>query len=227
MKEIQGKTRSDSWLSSVSLVLLCILYVVFSLAYVSASIGGTYTYTELLPPGWSSSGAYAINSSGVVVGAGFDGTKYKGFIYSNGIYTDVLPDGWTEAYAGWINDSGVVVGWGAAADKTRKGFIAYPPTPEGQMAQLMDFFDASVVAGTVTGSSPGNSGQAQVINVEKLLAAAANSIQVGSEAKACQDLQKAYDRTNKLLSSKDAVAGAAAALLGQQIMDLMENVGCQ
>lgn len=203
---------------------------------------GTYTYTELLPPGWNSAQARAINNSEVVVGSGADTDDgLKVFIYSGGVYTVLAPEGWTEAYEYGINDSGVIVGWGAVgttgnAGTMGKGFIAFPPpaptsspppSPEDEIAQLMDFFDASVVAGTLTGSSPGNSGQSQVNNVEKLLAAAANSIQAGREAKACQDLQKAYDRTNKHLSSKDAVVGAAATELQQHIQGLMDSLECQ
>jgi hypothetical protein len=90
----------------------------------------------------------------------------------------------------------------------------------------MDFFDASVAAGTLTGSAPGNSGQAQVNNLDKLLTSAAQSVELGNEKSACKDLAKAYSRTDKHVKSSDAVAGAAATQLQQQIQALMTGLGC-
>jgi hypothetical protein len=161
----------------------------------------------------------------VVVGTGYQGGVQKGFIYDGTTYTPILPEGWTSASASSVNDAGVVVGWGAAGP-VMKGFIAYPPTPEGQIAQVMDFFDASVAAGTLTGSSPGNSGQAQVKNLDKLLTSSSQEIAAGNDASACKDLAKAYSRADKHVKSSDSVAGAAAAELQQQIQGLMTSLSC-
>ena len=79
---------------SRSLAMLLFLHVTFSLALVSASIGATYTYTELLPSGWVSAGARAINNSEAVVGSGSDvPDALKGFIYSGGTYIPLAAAG--------------------------------------------------------------------------------------------------------------------------------------
>lgn len=79
-----------------------------------ASIPTFYTYTTVLPDGWTSSQATAINNSGQVVGYGTDGSgQYRGFLYSDGTYT-VLP-----LFPDAINDNGQVAGH----DGSGGGFI--------------------------------------------------------------------------------------------------------
>jgi hypothetical protein len=61
-------------------------------------------------------GRYAINSSGVLVGAGSDSSgAWRGFVYSNGVVTELLPAGWTEAYEYAINDGEIIAVWGATS----------------------------------------------------------------------------------------------------------------
>ena len=86
-------------------------------------LGCTYTYTEVLPPGWRNAHATSINDNGDVAGWGDDSTgKFKGFVYSGGNYTELLPPGWDWAYATSINDNGDVAGHGV--DGTiEKGFV--------------------------------------------------------------------------------------------------------
>jgi hypothetical protein len=57
--------------------ILVLSVVCFSLllAVVAPAQAVEYEYTELLPPGWISAEAIAINNKGVVVGAGTDGNQ--------------------------------------------------------------------------------------------------------------------------------------------------------
>ena len=130
------------------------------------------SYTELLPPGWSSAFATNINNSGVVIGwysdslyspgKGFiySGGTYtaplpqpgKGFIYSGGMYTELLPPGCVGAAANGINDSGIVVGDGFSVG-TIIGFIYSGGTytdllPTGWYhSEAGDINDSGVVVG--------------------------------------------------------------------------------
>ena len=79
-------------------------------------------YTDIIPPGWTSARAQAVNNAGAVVGYGYTGSMDKGFLYSGGNYTDIIPSGWTSAWALGINASGAVVGRGNNGS-TNKGFL--------------------------------------------------------------------------------------------------------
>jgi len=87
-------------------------------------LGCTYTYTEVLPPGWRNAHATSINDNGDVAGWGDDSTgKFKGFVYSGGNYTELLPPGWDWAAATSINNNGDVAGRGVDGTGKSKGFV--------------------------------------------------------------------------------------------------------
>ena len=87
-------------------------------------LGCTYTYTEVLPPGWRNAHATSINDNGDVAGWGDDSTgKFKGFVYSGGNYTELLAPGWDWAAAYSINNNGDVAGEGFDGTGTSKGFV--------------------------------------------------------------------------------------------------------
>jgi HPt (histidine-containing phosphotransfer) domain-containing protein len=115
------------------------------------------------------------------------------------------------------------VGAGApnAAGQIMRGFFAtpLPPTPEEEITDILDFLDAALTAGSLP------QGQAQAL--EKKLAAAARSIELGKTAKACRQLESAYDRNKKLLKSKDSAVRTPAAELTAQIQDLMKDLKCK
>lgn len=82
-------------------------------------------YTELLPPGWESAVAYAINDNDVVIGRGVENGEEKSFIYKDGVYTELLPPGYIFADARDINNNDVVLGTGVAGNSNgeQRGFI--------------------------------------------------------------------------------------------------------
>jgi len=87
-------------------------------------LGCTYTYTEVLPPGWRNAHATSINDNGDVAGWGDDSTgKFKGFVYSGGNYTELLPPGWSSAVVYSINNNGDVAGRGVDGTGKSKGFV--------------------------------------------------------------------------------------------------------
>jgi hypothetical protein len=61
MNRRRGKPRNGAWFSSFSLAL-CFISALFSFIFVSVSVGGEYTYTQLQPTGWDYGGT--VNSCG-------------------------------------------------------------------------------------------------------------------------------------------------------------------
>jgi probable HAF family extracellular repeat protein len=140
------KLESRGLYSIVLLIALCL----FSM---TVSAGTLSFYTPLLPNGWYSGQALAINNNGVVVGVGLDSTSnYRGFIYSAGTYTELLPPGWLYGSATAININDVVAGTGYDGS-AHKSFIysagAYSPLlPTGWVdAEARAINDNGVIVG--------------------------------------------------------------------------------
>ena len=87
------------------------------------ALAQSYTLTDLgLPPGYTGSGARAINDRGQVTGEISHGTQFThAFLYSGGRMTDLgtLP-GFTDSVGNAINDGGVVAGVATRPDPTDK-----------------------------------------------------------------------------------------------------------
>jgi probable HAF family extracellular repeat protein len=110
MNQRRDKMRENVRFSSSSLPLLCCLCVAFSFIPMSASIAGTYTYTEVLPEVCTYGEARGVNDAGTVVGWGFAGSAYQGFVYDGSGYTFLpLPAG-VASQANAINSLGWVAG---------------------------------------------------------------------------------------------------------------------
>ena len=77
-------------IKSITLVFV----VIFFISAPNLSRASQYSYSTILPPGWSWSYVHGINDDGDLVGYGKDGSTIKSFIYSNGSFTDLLPPSW-------------------------------------------------------------------------------------------------------------------------------------
>jgi hypothetical protein len=104
-----------------------------------------------------------------------------------------------------------------------KAFVAFPPSPQDEIADILDFIDSALTEGTATG----NCGKVQWKIVEKMLAKAAHRIEDGKIKKACDKLDDAYDRVRKHLKSKKACVSETAAEVADQIQDVMEDLECK
>jgi hypothetical protein len=98
--------------------------------------------------------------------------------------------------------------------------------PEEQIAELLEFFDAAVAAGTVVGSGQGNSAQGRLNALRNMIEAAGDLIRDGQLAEACDQLGVALDRTDGETPPPDFVTGSAAAELRQRIDALRATLGC-
>lgn len=116
-------------------------------------------YIELLPPGWETAEAIAINDNGFVLGDGYDNGIEKCFIYKDGEYTELLPPGFSSAdFARDINNNDVVLGSGfSILGGYQRGFIyengdyteLLPPGWEGAIA--LEINNNDVVVGWLIG----------------------------------------------------------------------------
>jgi hypothetical protein len=101
------------------------------------------------------------------------------------------------------------------------------PQPPTSVQPILDFFDASVAAGTLYGDGPGNSANGRREALRNIIEAAGDLIADGALTEACQQLLNAYQRCDGLSRPPEFVAGPAAATLAQMILDLMGELGCQ
>jgi hypothetical protein len=102
--------------------------------------------------------------------------------------------------------------------------VASPP--QQQITGILAFFDASVTAGTLTGSGNGNSASGRRKALRNMIEAAGGLIQQGRTADACQQLADALNRADGNPTPPDFVAGTATPGLAQRIRDLRATLGC-
>jgi TolB protein len=95
-----------------------------------------------------------------------------------------------------------------------------------QIAEILQFFDESVDAGTLVGDGPGHSGEGRLKALRNMLRAAADLINAGNTAGACQQLRDAYLRTDGNPRPPDFVTGPAALELAARILELRAALGC-
>ncbi len=86
------------------------------------------------------------------------------------------------------------------------GTQAEPP-PSTTIADILDFFDASVADGTLVGNGPGKSANGRKNALRNMIEAAGDLIDDYYVEEACQQLLDAY--------------------LAQMILDLMASLGCE
>jgi hypothetical protein len=102
--------------------------------------------------------------------------------------------------------------------------VAVEPPPSTSVADILEFFDASVADGTLCGHGPGKSANGRRNALRNQIEAAGDLIDDGADA--CQQLLNAYERCDGLSRPPEFVACPAAAALAQMILDLMADLGC-
>jgi probable HAF family extracellular repeat protein len=86
--------------------------------------GGFYVF--MIPPGWTSSNATAINNSSQVVGHGVSPAGRRSFLRTGTAYEEISFPGWTSTEAVSLNDLGHVTGSGETASGETHAFLASP-----------------------------------------------------------------------------------------------------
>ena len=84
---------------------------------------GERSYTDLNPPGWTSSKAVAVNDDGEVAGYGSTVAGTRGFLWSSGRFTELLPPGAVSCTVAWMNGSGEIAGTALDASGTPHAFV--------------------------------------------------------------------------------------------------------
>lgn len=86
--------------------------------------GGFYVF--MIPTGWSSSTAMAVNGLSQVVGYGTAPEGRRSFLRTGSVYKEIAFPGWTTTEAVSLNDSGNLAGSGETADGQVHAFLAAP-----------------------------------------------------------------------------------------------------
>ncbi len=97
--------------------------------------------------------------------------------------------------------------------------VSAQPSPS-TIQGIINFIDASVVAGSLVGSGSGNSADGRLNALRNMLIQASYLLSAGNLEGACTQLNAALRRCN------DFVQGSAQAELAQMISDLMNDLGC-
>jgi hypothetical protein len=105
------------------------------------------------------------------------------------------------------------------------GVESEPPLEE-RIAEIREFFDASIGTGDLVGDGPGGSAQRGLNVLRDMIEAAGDLIEVGNTAGACQQLSDAYGRSDGKFPPPDFVTGDDAPELAVMIQNLMTYLGC-
>lgn len=104
--------------------------------------------------------------------------------------------------------------------------VDFEPDPEEEIAEILDFIDMSVDAGTLEGTGNGNSPEHRLNALINMIEAAGDLIEAGEIDAACGQLMAAYKKCDGQPRPPDFVAGEALEELAQMILDLMASLGC-
>lgn len=102
-----------------------------------------------------------------------------------------------------------------------------PSEPHVMIAETLEFFDASVEAGTLVGEGPGESAENRLIALRNMLEAASDLIEDGLIQEACQQLRDAYKKCDGQPKPPDFVTGEATEELAAMIQDVIDSLGCE
>lgn len=98
-------------------------------------------------------------------------------------------------------------------------------TPSELIADILEFFDSSVDAGTISGNGPGNSSTGRLKALRNMIEAAGDLVEQGLIEEAVNQLYDAYKRVDGLPKPPDFAAGEDAEELATMIMQLIEDLG--
>ena len=100
--------------------------------------------------------------------------------------------------------------------------------PLEQISMILDFFHASIDAGTLNGTGPNKLLKRANLMVFKLFLVAARMLIENDRTEwACQVLDRAYIRSDGMPKPSDLVEGSARGQLNEMIGQLMDDMGCK
>ena len=99
-------------------------------------------------------------------------------------------------------------------------------SPEEQIANILAFFDESVIAGTLEGKGPGKSALKRLFVFRKSIETASKLIERGRIRAACGLLWIAYRQCDGERMPPDFIKGAATPELNTMILELIGSLGC-
>jgi hypothetical protein len=100
------------------------------------------------------------------------------------------------------------------------------PGPGEVMADLIEFFETSVDAGTLVGEGPGGSASGRLNAFRNMLNAANDLIVDENYAMACEQLLDAKNRVDGVHPPPDFVTGSARIVVEAMIVEVMAEIGC-
>ena len=92
---------------------------------------------------------------------------------------------------------------------------------------ILDFFDRSVLEGSLVGYGPGNSADGRLNSLRKMLERANDWINQGEIEKSCNQLKIAFESCDGVDQKSEFAAGEAVAYLNYIINEIMVSVGCE
>jgi hypothetical protein len=118
-----------------------------------------------------------------------------------------------------LDEATVVVSLGGT------GVVVEPP-PSEQISEILVFIDTSITTGELQGTGSGNSATGRVGALINMIEAAGDLIEEGNLDAACGQLRAAYRKVDGDPRPPDFVEGAEAPALANQILALMQILGC-
>lgn len=104
--------------------------------------------------------------------------------------------------------------------------VGVESSAEVTIEEILDFFDESVIEGTLKGKGRGKSALARLFVLRKMIERAGRLIDRGRIRLACWRLWRAYRRCDGLRWPPDFVVGESKAELNGMILQLMADMGC-
>jgi len=98
------------------------------------------------------------------------------------------------------------------------------PDPSDLLADLLAFYDQSLVDGTLVPQGPGNSAANRAQALRNMLEAASDTVDGGGNA--CGQLAAALAKTDGDPTPPDFVAGANSPVLADRILEILDALNC-